>query len=90
MHTMYFESFGKTNYGQIVTHWGDDIIVFARNPYGGHNLVIVDWETEEATVHGNIAVAEAAANWLPEKTYRKVRKFLATKGVGHNWFTLQL
>ena len=85
-----FESFGETRSGTIVTHWGDDTIIYSRNPYGSHNLVIVDWETGEATVHGNIAVAEAAANWLPKKTYRKVRKFLAAKGVGHNWFTLQL
>ena len=87
---VYFESFGKTQSGTIVTHWGDDTIIYGRNPYGSHNLVIVDWETGEATVHGNIAVAEAAANWMPEKTYRKVRKFLAAKGVGRDWSTLKL
>ena len=90
MNTMYFESFGETQSGRVVTHWGDDIIVFTRNPYGSHNLVIVDWRTGEATVHGNIAVAEAAVNWLPKKTYRKVRKFLVARGVGRDWSTLQL
>ena len=87
MNTMYFESFGETQSGTIVTHWGDEVIVFARNPYGTHNLVVVDQRTQEAIVHGNIAVAEAAANWMPERSYRKVRKFLAAKGVGLNWST---
>ena len=87
MNTIYFESFGETQSGRVVTHWGDEVIVFARNPYGTHNLVVVDQRTQEAIVHGNIAVAEAAANWMPERSYRKVRKFLAAKGVGLNWST---
>ena len=87
MNTVCFESFGETQSGRVVTHWGDDVVVYARNPYGTRNLVIVDWETEEAITHGNIAVAEAAANWMPKRSYRKVRKFLAARGVGLNWST---
>ena len=42
-------------------------------------------DTGEAIRHGSVAVLEAVANWLPTKTYRRVRKYLAEKGIGVNW-----
>lgn len=80
-----FMSFGHIASGRIVTSAVGLAVVQARNPYGSHNLVLVDEERGEAIRHGSLAVAEAAANWLPQKQYRKVRAHLAARGIGREW-----
>ena len=81
-----FTSFGRRTSGRVITHAAGLTVVQARNPYGGHNLVLVDEEMGEAIRHGNLAVTEAVANWLPLKTYRKVLKHLAARGIGRDWY----
>ncbi len=83
--TTKFISFGRQESGRIITHFNGLEIVQSRNPYGTHNLVLVNADTGEAIRHGSVAVLEAVANWLPTKTYRRVRKYLAKKGIGINW-----
>lgn len=83
--TTKFFSFGRNESGRVVTAANGLAVVQCRNPYGKHNLVLVDEELGEAVRHGTLAVVEAVANWLPQKQYRKVRKYLAARGVGRDW-----
>lgn len=83
--TIKFVSFGRIASGRIVTHAAGLVVVQSRNPYGSHNLVLVDEESGEAIRHGNFAVAECVVNWLGTRAYRKVRKYLAARGIGREW-----
>ena len=83
-----FTSFGRHESGRLITHFNGLEVVQSRNPYGSHNLVLVSSDTGEAIRHGSVAVLEAVANWLPSKTYRRVRKYLANRGIGLNWFAV--
>lgn len=83
--TVKFTSFGVQKNGRLITHCNGLEVVQSRNPYGTHNLVLVNADTGEAIRHGSVAVLEAVVNWLPTKTYRRVRKYLAEKGIGVNW-----
>jgi len=74
-----FESFGQTVCGTMVTELEGAAIVYSRNPYGNHNLVLVDWYRLEAIRHGNTAcLAECLRE--SKQAYRKARKFLAARG----------
>ena len=64
-----FESFGRTCSGRLVTSAPGMAVVSSRNPYGSHNLVLVDEESGEAIRHGTDAVVAAAFEWMPEKAY---------------------
>jgi hypothetical protein len=76
MNTVRFESFGRETTGRIITGDRSVLIVAARNPYGGHNLCVVDANTYRAIRHGN----QAATNWSPSlKAYRKVRAYIASR-----------
>ena len=86
--TVKFTSFGAQKSGRLITHCNGLEVVQSRNPYGTHNLVLVNADTGEAIRHGSVAVLEAVVNWLPTKTYRRVRKYLAKKGVGINWVAI--
>lgn len=81
-----FTSFGRRESGRLITHFNGLEVVQSRNPYGSHNLVLVNSDSGEAIRHGSVAVLEAVANWLPTKTYRRVRKYLAQRGIGLDWF----
>ena len=81
-----FTSFGRRESGRLITHFNGLEVVQSRNPYGTHNLVLVTSHNGEAIRHGTVAVLEAVVNWLPTRTYRQVRKYLAKRGVGLNWF----
>jgi hypothetical protein len=74
MQTIDFESFGRVQHGRLVTTG----VAFARNPYGSHNLVLLD-EQGRAFRHGNIAVLCWLRAWCP-RYYRKARRFLAERG----------
>ena len=86
MLSFHFESFGSVACGRVITSgngWG---LVYASNPYGGHNLVAVDLATGEAVAHGNDAALGHAFLEMPRKQYRKARAFLAARGVATRWF----
>ena len=70
-------SFGKLACGRVITSDAVNSVVQTRNPYGGHNLVVVDNESGEAIRHGNNAALNAAYAWMPERAFRKVCKYLA-------------
>jgi hypothetical protein len=77
MQTIKIESFGKTVSGRLITSSTPHGLYFvqARNPYGSHNLVVVD-EEFRAIRHGN----NAALNWAPnERCYRKLLTHLANR-----------
>lgn len=79
INTLRFYSFNDSAYGRIVTKDNDWTVVFSRNPYGKHNLVLV--EDGRAIRHGNVAVLAALLRWADRRAYRRARKFLARRGV---------
>lgn len=82
MNSVTFSSFGRVQTGRLVTQTRDCLVIYARNPYGKHNLVLVDKERGEAFAHGNIAVLQSIGL---QRAYRKARAFLGSKGVGTDW-----
>ena len=80
-----FTSFGRPCSGRLVTSGAGFLVVNGRNPYGSHNLVIVNKETNTAIRHGAESVVAASYLWLPIKSYRKVRRFLADRGIARDW-----
>ena len=81
MRRILFTSFGRINTGRIVTGNGNDVLVYSRNPYGSHNLVVVNRNTGEAFRHGNNASLTYAWNWISRKSYVKAMLFLIAHGV---------
>jgi hypothetical protein len=79
--TISFTSFGRSSVGRVVTEDSGFAIVNSRNPYGSHNLVVVDLDNEVAVAHG-IDAALREAFYSSRKTYRKVRRFLSEKMPG--------
>ncbi len=80
-----FQSFDGLATGRVITH--DDksgtMIVQSRNPYGGHNLIVVEdggFYQYVAVRHGNNAVLCAAKAWISESTYRRCIKHLTKRG----------
>ena len=72
--------------GKPVTHCGDLVVVQTRNPYGTHNLVVVQdagLGIHQAIRHGNYNALRVSAAWMSERAYRKVIKHLVKKG----WIT---
>lgn len=78
MYTCKFSSFGRIQSGRVITHSAKAslCVVRARNPYGKHNLVLVSTDTGNAIRHGNVAVLQACAAWMPDKQYRKVARIV--------------
>ncbi|KLR59471.1 hypothetical protein [Diaphorobacter sp. J5-51] len=89
LQTISFWSFEKTCSGRLITHVGDYAVVQSRNPYGTHNLLLVEADHNgcgaEAIRHGSQATLLFVKQWLGQAAYRKVRKHLASKQVGLNW-----
>ena len=102
MKTITFKNFRRWESGRVITslptlaidengkeYWTADAVVFKRNPYGKHNLVLVS--EGEAIRHGNQAVLDEIeislirGNWDPakakrrEKARRKALRFLAER-----------
>ena len=77
--TFCFSSFGRYHTGRVITHTSTSIVIWARNPYGSHNLVLVDNITDEAWRHGNEACLFELM-LLERRAYRRTRKFLAQRG----------
>lgn len=76
--TIKFKNFGEEQTGRVITRSSEYVIVFAKNPHGTYNMLIVDDERGEAIRHGNIAVLDFAYNWLGKHAYRKAA-FVAAK-----------
>ena len=81
MRRILFTSFGRINTGRIVTGNDHEVLVYARNPYGSHNLIVVDRDHGEAFRHGNNASLTYAWNWISRKAYVKAMLFLMAHGV---------
>lgn len=88
-----FENFGRAAKGRVITHKGDLALVWANNPTGGANLVLVDYDRDlpRALRHGNLQAVSAFVNWAGAdrrtwRAYRRARKFLAEKGIGRDWY----
>jgi hypothetical protein len=87
MKTIEFKNFGRWDTGQVVTHWGDLLIVWSCVEHGRWSLTLVqysDAEPSRAIRHGIDTVVGCALAWLPAKQYRRVRRFLADKGLAKN------
>ena len=78
-----FWSFDKLCNGKVITHFGRFIVVQARNPYGTHNLVMVE-ECDGHYVafrHGSLVVFDWCNMWAPIKKLHKVFTYLVNKGI---------
>lgn len=88
-----FYVFGQRESGQVVTHQGDNIVVYARNPYGSHNLIICQksgWHVVGDYGHrvddydafrlGDAAVFDYVNCWFPMKKVKRVLNFLIKRG----------
>lgn len=73
MRTIDFLNFGAPAHGRIVTGWdvpgSQFTVVKSRNPYGSHNLILV--QDGEAIRHGTIAVLAFCAAYAPRKVLRR-------------------
>ena len=84
MQVVNFRMFNSWRSGRVVTEIGNLMVVKARNPYGSHNLVVVNKDTNEAFRCGNLATIF----WVASETAsdRKVKKAVrrAIEAVGYN------
>lgn len=84
--TLTYESFGNIVTGREITCLGDIGVVYARNPYGSHNLVIVKEIDGRLTAirHGNLA----AISWVASENCadRKIKRALVRcfEAIGYN------
>lgn len=87
--TTQFWSFGRRCCGRVITSVGDYAVVQARNPFGSHNLVVVERDANgcgaEAIRHGSQSALLFTRQWLGDRAYRRVRKHLAARQVGLDW-----
>lgn len=87
-----FYFFDHMRSGQIVTSCKDYVVVYARNPYGSHNLMVCVKEeigynyvehrpitVWDAQYWGDKTVLEGLRNEHP-KRYRRALRFLLNKG----------
>lgn len=81
INTTTFKNFDGRASGRVLTHCGGWVFVACRNPYGSHNLIVVDEASGTAYRHGNTAALWIAANWCDERTYRKVAHHCRKSGM---------
>jgi hypothetical protein len=94
MEKIEFSNFGNIQTGRVIAtsgeyydnHLGDyrlDVAIYARNPHGGHNLIVAafigDEEYPDAFAHGDFMGLTAARGWSP-KSFKKVVKHLFKRG----------
>lgn len=82
--TATFASFGRTCSGRVVSSdRGGDVLIQARNPHGGHNLVLCYQDESDGALvayrHGTGPSLCAAS----EPLRRRGLRFLARRGVAH-------
>lgn len=86
-----FSVFGQWTSGQVITNQGDKVVVYARNPYGSHNLILCE-KTASYIVNGqpvdeyesfrlgDAVVFDYVNCWFTMKRVKKVLNFLIKKG----------
>lgn len=83
--TVKFENFGTTCSGRVVTGWGEYAVAYSRNPYGGHNLILLvedeansmeGFRAFKAFRHGTPAVLAFLFQWAPQKRAMRVLSWL--------------
>lgn len=84
MQVINYEMFGSWRSGRVITEIGNLVVVKSRNPYGSHNLVLVDRDTNEAFRCGNVATISWVAS--EENTDRKLKKAIrrTIEAIGYN------
>lgn len=80
-----FINFRDLASGRLVTSGNGLIVAYSRNPYGTHSLVLIDKESLEAIRHGLEAVMVSVYKWMPQRQYRRLRQFLAARGIATDW-----
>ena len=88
-----FWNFYSQESGQIIIDTDSEYIdgyqfVYARNPYGSHNLIVVDKENNEAIRHGNDSSIDFAEyllgfGWIELPKIKKLLDFLKEKNVNY-------
>lgn len=82
---MTFRSFDRYEHGRVVTADGGYVLLFARNPYGRHNLVLADDRPlGDAFQHGTLqclARLDAMPFDAGAKLRRRALRFLAKRGI---------
>ena len=76
----YIENFNCLTPATVVTGWGDIEILYGRNPYGSHNLIVA--QDGKAIRHGNCQ-AVFVLNWAitPKKRKRRLIQFCIRKKI---------
>lgn len=76
----YIENFNNVTPATVVTGWGDIEIMYGRNPYGSHNLIVA--QNGRAIRHGNTQ-AICMLNWAftPKKRKRRLIRFCLRKKI---------
>lgn len=84
MQVINYEMFGSWRSGRVITEIGNLVVVKSRNPYGSHNLVLVDRDTNEAFRCGNATVLAwvASEQATDRKSKKAIRRTIAS--VGYN------
>lgn len=82
---MTFRSFGRDEHGRVVTAGGGYVLLYARNPYGTHNLVLADdTPLGDAFQHGTqqcLARLDAMPFRAGAKMRRRALRFLGKRGI---------
>jgi len=91
MENIKFNNFGQPAVGRIVTSYINDndtyYVVYYKNPYGTHNLLVVNSDDEEAFVHGNEASIRFMMGSPTKKAVCKVYKFCKQHNINTDFFT---
>ena len=69
---IHFENFGHDEVGIEITSYDGMAVVFAANPYGSGNLILVDKDQWQSWCHGTDKIFDLVESWFPTKTYRKL------------------
>lgn len=81
MRTARFHFFGRQCSGRLVTSEAGLKVIASHYPYGSQELILVDGQTGAAIHHGTAGVVRFVKSWMPARRYRRVRKFLAARGI---------
>lgn len=82
MKSIRFVNFDRLDSGRLISCDGENAVVYHRNPYGGHSLVLLEWSSDYrkwvAYRHGDEATL-VMLSWISRHVFRRAVKFLAKK-----------
>ena len=92
MKHVYFESFETCCSGRLISEIGEYALVYSRNPYGTHNLILchAEYTCENrkyarkyyaAIRHGNLPSLACAG--VPAELVKRGARFLVKRGLNH-------